>query len=71
MTNQPLNERYETALKSIDVQRDSASAQSYIAGTSIFVGNTSRKKAWYIWAAHYCLSFFMLLPSIMLTIYVL
>jgi len=71
MTNQPLNERYETTSKSIDVQRDCASAQSYIAGTSIFVGNTSRTKAWYVWAEHYCDSFFMLLPSIMLTLYVL
>jgi len=71
MTNQPLNERYGTALKSIDGQRDCASAQSYIAGTSIFVGNTSRTKTWYIWAEHYCLSFFMLLPSIMLMLYVL
>jgi hypothetical protein len=71
MTNQPLNERYETALKSIDVQRDCASAQSYIAGSSIFAGNTSLTKAWYIWPEHHCFSFFILLPSIMLTLYLL
>ena len=71
MTNQPLNDFYETALKSVDVKRDCASAQSYLAGASIFVGNTQRTKAWFIWAERYCLSFFMLLPSIMLMLYIL
>ena len=71
MTNQPLNECYETTLKSIDVKRDCASAQSYLSGAEIFVGNTSRTKACYIWTEHYCLSVFMLLPSIMVTLYAL
>ena len=44
MTNQPLNERYETALKSIDVQRDCASAQSYIAGAQSLLGTHHAQK---------------------------
>ena len=48
MTNQPINVRYETASKSVDVKRDCAPAQSYLAGESIFVGNTPRTKAWFI-----------------------
>ena len=71
MTNHELKARYETALRSINDQRNRASAQSYAAGASILAGNTRRTKAWATWAERFCLSFFMLLPSIMLTLYVL
>lgn len=71
MTNHELKARYETAVQSINEQRNRASAQSYAAGASILAGDTPRTKAWAIWAERFCLSFFMLLPSIMLIIYVL
>jgi hypothetical protein len=71
MTNHELKARYETALQSINDKRNRASAQSYAAGASMLAGNTPRTKAWAIWAERFCLSFFMLLPSIMLTLYVL
>ena len=71
MTNHELKARYETAVQSINDQRNRASAQSYAAGASILAGNTQRAKAWGIWPERFCLSFFMLLPSIMLTLYVL
>jgi len=71
MTKHELKARYETALRSINDQRKRASAQSYAAGASILAGNTRRTKAWATWAERFCLSFFMLLPSIMLTLYVL
>jgi len=71
MTNHELKARYETAMQSINDQRNRASAQSYAAGASILAGDTTRTKAWAIWAERFCISFFMLLPSIMLTVYVL
>jgi hypothetical protein len=71
MTNHELKARYETALRSINNQRNRASAQSYAAGATILAGNTRRTKAWATWAERFCLSFFMLLSSIMLTLYVL
>ena len=71
MTNHELKARYETAEQSINDQRNRASAQSYAAGASILAGDTPRTKAWAIWPERFCISFFMLLPSIMLTIYVL
>ena len=71
MTNHELKARYEAAVQSINNQSNHASAQSYAAGASILAGDTPSVKAWAIWAERFCLSFFMLLPSIMLIIYVL
>ena len=71
MTNHELKARYEIAVQSINDQRNRASAQSYAAGGSILAGDTPLAKAWAIWAERFCISLFMLLPSIMLTIYVL
>ena len=71
MTNHELKARYETAVQSIKNQRNRASAHSYAAGASILAGDTPRTKAYAIWAERFCISFFMLLPSIMLIIYVL
>ena len=71
MTNHELKARYETAVQNINNQRNRASAPSYAAGASILASDTPSVKAWAIWAERFCISFFMLLPSIMLTIYVL
>ena len=71
MTNHELKARYETAVQNINNQRNRASAPSYAVGASILAGDTPSVTAWAIWAERFCISFFMLLPSIMLTIYVL